>query len=278
LQQCGLTSEGHLALANPLASDQNLMRTSLVPNMLKITAENLRFKKAFAIYEVDRIFQLEAKANTHFEHESFALCALLCDAAWKGGSDQAFYAIKGQAEHLLAQLNLAGELKVYPPAKADALSPWSHPGRTAEIFLGQTQIGQLTQLHPQIAENFGIKAGVGLLELDVSVLLTLPQAGYHFAGVQRYPTVPFDISLICPEKTLIADVEACIKASSPERVKQVKLFDIYRGDNLGADQKSLAFTTTFAAADHTLGPEEIEALQNGVIAALESQHYLVRKG
>lgn len=281
LQQVGLSPDNHLALANPLASDQNLLRTSLVPNMLKITAENLRFKKAFAIYELDRVFQTELKTGTIFEHETFELCALLADVSWKKGPDasqQAFYAIKGQAEHLLNQLNLAGQVKIYPPAPETPLDPWCHPGRTAEIWIDSTRIGRLTQVHPQVLENLEIKAGVGLLELNLTTLLTLPLAGYRFAGVQKYPTVPFDISLICGEQTLIADVESCIGASAPERIQTLKLFDIYRGENLGSGQKSLAFTVTFAAPDHTLGPEEIEKLQQGVISALEAQNYTVRKG
>lgn len=278
LEQVGLSPEHHLALANPLASDQNLLRTSLVPNMLKITAENLRFKKAFAIYELDRVFQTALKPDTIFEHETFALCALMADVAWKNGSEQAFYTIKGQAEHLLGQLKLAGKVRIYPPAPETALDPWCHPGRTAEIWVDHTRVGRLTQVHPQVLENLEIKAGVGLLELDLSTLLTLPQAGYVFAGVQKYPTVPFDISLICAEKTLIADVESCIWASAPERIQALKLFDVYRGNNVGEGQKSLAFTVTFAAPDHTLGPEEIEKLQQGVMAALEAQNYTVRKG
>lgn len=278
LQQVGLSPENHLALANPLASDQNLLRTSLVPNMLKITAENLRFKKSFAIYELERVFQTGFQTGTIFEHENFALCALLADVSWKSGSEHAFYAIKGQAEHVLSQLKLAGQVKIYPPAAETVLDPWCHPGRTAEIWVGETRIGRLTQVHPQVLENLEIKAGVGLLELDLTTLLTLPLAGYLFAGVQKYPTVPFDISLICLEQTLIADVESCILASAPERIQSVKLFDVYRGENLGNGQKSLAFTVTFAAPDHTLGPDEIEKLQQGVIAALEAQNYTVRKG
>jgi phenylalanyl-tRNA synthetase beta chain len=276
LAQCGLSPENHLALANPLASDQNLMRTSLVPNMLKITAENLRFRKQFALYELERVFQAAPAQDTHLTHERFALCALLCDQCWKDDHPDAFYAIKGQAEHLLAQLKLAGRIQIYPPVTPQ--DPWCHPGRTAEIHVDQTRIGRLCQLHPQIAENFGLRAGVGLLELDLTTLLELPQAGYRFAGVQKYPTVPFDISLICPEQTLIADVEQVIAATAPERIRQLQLFDVYRGDSVGAERKSLAFTVTFAAADHTLGPDEIEALQQGVIAALEAQQWLVRKG
>jgi phenylalanyl-tRNA synthetase beta chain len=278
LAQVGLNPSDHLALANPLASDQNLLRTSLVPNMLKITAENLRFRKNFAIYELDRVFQTQLQSETIFEHENFALCALLADVSWKNASEQAFYAIKGQAEHLLSQLNLAGKLRIFPPAEPENLPAWCHPGRSAEIFIDQTLIGRLSQLHPLVAENMEIKAGVGLLELDISTLLTLPQAGYVFAGVQKYPTVPFDISLICPEQTLIGDVENCILASAPAMIQSLKLFDVYRGDNVGTGQKSLAFTVTFAASDHTLGPDEIEGLQQGVISALEAQHYLVRKG
>lgn len=274
LEAVGSSPEGHLALANPLASDQNLLRTSLVPNMLKITAENLRFRKAFQIYELERVF-LPTAQDAEFEHDRFELCGLICRAEWKEGPAELFYHTKGTLERLLEQLPQAGT-RSFKPANGD-LPAWCHPGRTAEVWMGESKLGYLTQLHPQIALNLGIKAGVGFFVLDVSSLLSLPLAEASFEKVQKYPTVPFDISMITAERTLIADVEAIIAATSP-LVRKIELFDVYTGDNIGAGKKSLAFTVTFAAADHTLQPEEIEGLQNGVMDALDQAGHRVRKG
>ncbi len=276
LQKSGLSSEGLHALANPLASDQNLLRSSLVPNMLKITAENLRFRKQFRLYELERVFLPELQ-SAEFEFERHHLCGLLCDVQWrKEGVEDAFYQSKGALEDLLAQLNLAGRLR-FRPATAAEREPWCHPGRTATVWIDETAIGYLTQLHPQIAANFGIKAGVGLFNLDLSTVLTLPQAKASFAGVQKYPVVPFDVAVISDEQTLIADVEDLIR-NVDQRVRQVALFDLYRGDNIGAGKKSLAFSVTFSAPDHTLQPEEVETLQNGVMQALNAAGHQVRDG
>lgn len=273
LQQVGLSPAGHQELANPLASDQNLLRTSLVPNMLKITAENLRFRKQFQIFELERVFSSEPQ-DSDYEFEGFALCGLCCNSAWKG-SESAFYAAKAAAEALLAQLPFAGKLRFAPPQHLPA--PWCHPGRTAELRVDGQLIGYVSQLHPQIAENMDIKSTVSLFELDVSALLKLPEASARYVKVQKYPTVPFDISLICEERTLIADVQDRIWAVDP-KVRQLELFDVYRGENIGPGKKSLAFTVTFAAPDHTLQPAEIDSLQQGVINSLEQAGYLVRKG
>ncbi|MGV3522582.1 MAG: phenylalanine--tRNA ligase subunit beta [Candidatus Sericytochromatia bacterium] len=274
LAQLGLDPADHIALANPLASDQNLMRTSLVPNMLKVTAENLRFRKNFRLYELERVFNPQAQSAS-FDHDLFALCGLIAQKDWKAGPPECFYTIKGALEDLLAQLPLAGERR-FTPAEGPQPS-WCHPGRTATVWIGNTAIGYVTQLHPQIAQELGIKAGVGLFDLNVSALMTLPTADAHFVRVQKYPTVPFDISLICPERTLIADVMRVIQEVDA-KVRKVELFDVYVGDKIGPGNKSLAFTTTFAAADHTLQPDEIDDLQNGVMDALEAAGYQVRKG
>lgn len=274
LSAVGATSAHHLALANPLASDQHLLRTSLVPTMLKITGENLRFRKSFRIYELERVFsdQLQSEA---FEYDRFVLCGLICQASWKNHPPECFYTAKGALEELLEQLPVAGERR-FVPATGE-LPAWCHPGRTASVLIDGQRVGYLTQIHPQIAHNLDIKAGVGLFVLDVSKLLTLPETEAKFVKVQKYPTVPFDISLICGERTLIADVEGIIRQVD-DKVRKVELFDVYTGDKIGAGNKSLAFSITFAAADHTLQPEEIEGLQNGVIAALEGAGYQVRKG
>lgn len=274
LAQAGLSPDGHIALANPLASDQNLLRTSMVPNMLKITGENLRFRKSFKIYELERVFS-EQMHSQAFEHDRFELCGLICQAGWKGNPPECFYTVKGALEDLLDQLPFAGERR-FVPATGE-LAPWCHPGRTADVLINGQSVGYLTQVHPQVAQNFDIKAGAGLFVLDVSKLLTLPAASAKFVKVQKYPTVPFDISLICAERTLIADVKDLIVNSS-ELVRKVELFDVYTGDKIGAGNKSLAFNVVFAAADHTLQPDEIEVLQNGVISALEGAGHQVRKG
>ena len=274
LKSVGSSPEGHIALANPLASDQNLLRTSLVPNMLKITAENLRFRKEFRIYELERVF-LPEKQSAHFEHDRFELCGLICKTVWKNGPEDIFYGIKGALVDLLEQLPQTGERRFKP---AEGLLPaWCHPGRTADVSIGPENIGYLTQLHPQIAQNLGIKAGTGFFVINVSKLLELPAADASFEKVQKYPTVPFDISMITDERTLIADVREIIQNTSP-KVKHIELFDVYKGENIGPSKKSLAFKITFAASDHTLQPEEIDTLQHNVMNALDSKGHMVRDG
>lgn len=274
LENVGSSPANHLALANPLASDQNLLRTSLVPNMLKITAENLRYRKAFRFYELERVFSDQIQSE-NFDHDRFELCGLICRQNWKNNPPECFYTVKGAVEDLLDQLPLAGE-RSFRPAQGE-IPAWCHPGRTADVLINDTKVGYVTQLHPQIAHNLDIKAGVGFFVLDVSSLLTLPKAEARFVKVQKYPTVPFDISLICSDRTLIADVQNLIRKTD-DKVRKVELFDVYTGDKIGAGNKSLAFSVTFAAHDHTLQPDEIDQLQNGVISALEGAGHQVRKG
>lgn len=272
LEAVGLNPIDHIALANPLASDQNRLRTSLIPNLLKITAENLRFNKNFQFYELERVFA--AKADGKFEHDRFALAGIMTQKAWSKQSEDCFYTLKGAVEDLFAQLPFADRLRFRP---ATHVPTWGHPGRTAALFLGDTQVGTVGQVHPQITENLGIKAVAGFFDVDVDALLACQGAEASFEKVQRYPTVPFDISMICEAKTLIADVEDTIWAVD-DKVKAVELFDVYMGENIGEGKKSLAFKITFAAQDHTLQPDEITDVQRRTMQALDQAGYKVRDG
>lgn len=273
LEKVGESLFNHLELANPLASEHHLMRTSLVPNMLKITAENLRYYKSFNLYELDRVFSSIPKPLTDMTFEHFEVCGLICRPL---NTPDPYLEAKGLLASLQSklpvQLNLA-----YQPTTTE-LPPWAHPGRTAALVSQGKTLGWLAELHPMVAERFNISAKVEIFVLDVSAMLKLPVAGYHFTGVNRYPTVPFDISLICPYKTPVADVQACMAAVDQTKIQSIQLFDTYTGANVGDGNKSLAFTLTFASMEHTLAPDEIQRLQDGVIAALEQAGYLVRKG
>lgn len=272
LTAVGLDPKDHIALANPLASDQNRMRTSLIPNLLKITGENLRFQKDFQCYELERTFAKVAQGP--FEHDRLALAGIMTQKAWSKHSEPCFYALKGAIEDLFAQLPFAERLRFRP---ATVVPSWGHPGRTAQLLLGEQAIGTLGQVHPQVTENLGIKAIVGFFDLDVDALLACQSAEASFEKVQRYPTVPFDISMICDAKALIADVEDTIW-NVDDKVKAVELFDVYVGDNIGPGKKSLAFKITFAASDHTLQPDEITDVQQRTMQALDNAGYKVRDG
>jgi phenylalanyl-tRNA synthetase beta chain len=272
LEAVGLDPKDHIALANPLASDQNRLRTSLIPNLLKITGENLRFQKDFQCYELERTFANVAQGD--FDHDRFALAGIMTQKAWSKQSEQCFYALKGAIEDLFAQLPFADRLRFRPAA---VVPSWGHPGRTAQLLLGEEVIGTLGQVHPQVTENLGIKAIVGFFDIDVDALLACQSAEASFEKVQRYPTVPFDISMICEAKTLIADVEDTIW-SVDAKVKAVELFDVYVGENIGEGKKSLAFKITFAANDHTLQPDEITDVQQRTMQALDAAGYKVRDG
>lgn len=275
LEKTGLSNQDHIALANPLSSEHHLLRQSLIPNMLKITAENLRYRKNFAVYELERIFMEQVQSDSNIEYERFSLCGLICRSSLKA-TEEAFFELKGMLESFFPQLE-KGPIQ-FEPLSPDQCPAWGHPGRTAGLKIKGTPLGHLAQLHPQIAHNFGIKATIALFTVDISLLLNLDDQKSGFKPISRYPVVPFDISLICDFKTHIQDAKNTILNSAPDRVQSVELFDVYTGENIDENQKSLAFKVTFASDQHTLGPDEITTLQNGVIEALEDQNYIVRKG
>ncbi len=269
IRKLGMAPEKNLKLRNPLNNDQNLMRRSLLPNMLGVAGENFKRFDRFSLYEIGPVFLTEDFSKLPDERSSF--CALA--AGRKSPDGELFYRAKGLFELLSDELRLADLQFVADPSSLEA---WMHPGRTAFIRQGEKTLGVVTELHPKVAELFALGGNVGVLLFDVPSVLEAKKIIDSFESVPVFPAVTFDVSVLVDLRTPVIEVEKIIRQADRKFLKEIKIFDIYSGKNLPEGKKSLAFSLLFSSSERTLEPKDIERLQKRVIDVLEKGGYSVR--
>jgi phenylalanyl-tRNA synthetase beta chain len=266
LNKLKLDLDKHIKLLNPLAQDQEYMRTSLVPNMLNAVSKNLRNFDKFGLYELGKAyFKVD---NSEKEY----LCAVYVE---KKPSEALFYNVKTYALETLKKLNLSN-FDVRLPEANDTLEYFCHPARTGFITQGRNVLGYVTEIHPRTLKDFDINGRIGMIYFDLDAIQNTTKKKEKFKDIPKYPHVPFDISVLTDKKVLIADVLKTIEKVNKNLIRDIKLFDIYEGKNIPEDKKSLAFTINFYSKERTLDSNEIKDLQNGVMKALNDKGYEVR--
>ncbi|HQX76863.1 MAG TPA: hypothetical protein PL074_11140, partial [Thermoflexales bacterium] len=175
-----------------------------------------------------------------------------------------FYDIKGAVENALAALNVKADYK-------PATHPTYYPGRTAEVFGNGKRLGVFGEVHPLVREQFEIAAPAFLAELDMAALREVASEITQTQDVPRFPAVSEDLAVIVDEALPAAQVESAIRRSGGNLLRKITLFDVYRGESLGAGKKSLAYSLEFMADDRTLGDADVEKARNKIIRNLEGQ-------
>jgi phenylalanyl-tRNA synthetase beta chain len=258
-------------LANPLSEDQAAMRTTLLGSLLDIAARNAaRGTGALALFESARVY-LEGvgefageRAAPFAEPHRLAGIAVgpLSPRSWRGGGEDAdFFALKGVLEGLAAQLGV--ELGFAP-----AEEPFLHPGRAAAVSVGDVAAGWLGEVHPLVCRTWDLDAAVAF-ELDLAPLLaaaTVGEEGYE--DVTTFPAVYQDLAVVVPAETPAAEVRAAVLAGGGELLRAAEVFDLYEGEQLGEDRKSLALNLEFRADDRTLTDEEVAERREAIKAKL----------
>jgi phenylalanyl-tRNA synthetase beta chain len=277
-----------VVLRNPLSSEMEAMRLTLMVGLLTTLRENSKHSDAgLWFFELGRRY-LPRRGGTGAdmvdERRTLGV-GLLGPLArhWGGAVAPAdFYSIKGVAETLLAALKITGYRFV--PVR----HPSFHPGRTAALELrevpedgGATQTavaesgrwvraGVLGEVHPEVAERFDITGRPYVMELDLERLFAAVPERLTQAPISRYPSVQRDLAVVLPRETPEVGVQASIVASGGELVRAARLFDVYTGAGIPAERKSLAYALTYQAPDRTLTDAEVDAVQAKIVAALGS--------
>ena len=194
--------------------------------------------------------------------------------SWLGhdASPLGFFDLKGVAEALISRLRLSEVTweRVSPPAER----PYLHPGRAARLLLGGTEIGTLGELHPLTRAAFDLpEQPVTVMELDLDALLAGwgMAASLEMAGISSQPAIYEDLAVVVDENTTAAQVATLIRQSGGKLLVDVRLFDIYRGGQVPAGKKSLAYALTFQAADRTLTDEDTKKARAKIVARLERE-------
>jgi len=259
--------EEYLRLANPLSREHEYLRRTLMNTALETVARNLRFVDRVAIYEIAHVYlpQPEAALPKEPRRLSIALTGPREPRSWtcKQGPQTDFYDLKGMVETLCAHMGIDGVSFV--PTQ----HPTFHPGRAANLRLAEKEIGVLGQVHPVVCSNFGLPDGpVYLLELDLEELLVGASPAKRFNPISRMPVLREDLALIVDEAIAPDQLEAAIRRAGQPLLTDVVLFDVYRGEQIGAAKKSLAYTLTFQSPNKTLTSKQAAKQRDRIIKRL----------
>ncbi len=248
-------------ILNPLGEDTSIMRTTALPSMLDILARNYNYRnKDVRLYELGRIYLPGGEDGLAVESKMLTL------GAYGEGFD--FYDLKGAVEAVLKDIR-AEDVHFEGPDGEYLPCAVYHPGRLASVWAGSHCVGVLGQIHPNVAKNFGVDGDLYCAELDFGALRKAQGAGAEYVPLPKFPSVTRDIAVVCDETTTVGALEKAIHKGAKGLLKEVSLFDIYRGKGIDEGKKSVAFNLILRADDRSLTSEEADEDVKSILEALE---------
>ncbi len=273
-------SEDHVRIANPIAPERSVLRRSLLTSVLEVAEKNAK-AESIAMFEVGSVFEpVKNDSSTGSEHglpnEPRKLAMVMTGAriasAWdvKDAPAFDFFDMKGRVELLLAGLRFTDA--TYAPAGASTMlsTTYLHPGKSAVVKVNGEVVGAFGELHPLAKEKFEFgDSPIIVAEFDLEKLRAMTPS-YGIQPFSEFPPIYEDIALILDESVPAATVEALIRQTGGKTVTNVKLFDVYRDEKIGAGKKSLAYSLTYRA-EKTLTDAEAAAIRNKIVKRLERE-------
>ena len=248
-----------LKIQNPLGEDTSVMRTVVLPSMLDILSRNYAYhNKSARMYEIGKVY-LPVEGQVLPEEPKMLVLGAY-------GPKENFFSLKGELEAVFAALRTKKASYT-----AVTTNPSFHPGRCAEVSVDGVSLGYIGQIHPIVAANYGMECEVYCAEISFTKLMALLLPDATYTPLPKFPAVTRDLSFVCDETITVAQAEQTIAGAAGKLLRSVKLFDIYRGANLGEGKKSLAFSLELRADDRTLTDADTEPVISKVLEALSSQ-------
>lgn len=269
LHTSGIEVAGHIELDNPIAKDRPYLRRTLLPNLIENLEKNIRTYDELCLFEIGKVFK-EEEAGPRMSENSDELLPrqdVYFSAVYSGKKDQTpFFELSTVVNGVLAHVGVRFSLKSVGMTE----EKYIHPGRVAYIYAGEDKLGVIAELHPAIAQNFGLQHRVGFVELDLNMVLKYVGEPYTYRGVPEYPPVLRDIAFVVEKNIEHARVVETIKEVNP-LIRQVELFDIFEGDKLGAGKKSMAYHIVYQSDEKTLETKEIDEVHGKIVEKLEKK-------
>ena len=260
----------YVKVANPIASERDVLRHSLISSLLEIIERNARLQEHIAIYEIGPVF-LSSEAGDlpdELPRLGIAITGPRALRSWQGADLQAmdFYDLKGILEALFAGLKL-------PAARFEAWqNPTYHPGKCARVLIGERQVGVLGELHPLVRERYDLpETPLLAADLDLAVLIEAAPTRYEVQPVPAYPPVLEDLAVIVDEDIPAERVAEVIEQAGGSTLQGLKLFDVYRGEQIGAGKKSLAYSLTYQSPERTLTDSQVGKIRRRIVRRLEQE-------
>lgn len=249
-----------IEIKNPLGEDYSIMRTQIINGMLTSLGTNsARRNKNVRLYEISNIYLAKKLPLEDYPEERKQFCL-----GMYGEGD--FFVLKGVIEEFLYKVGM----KKLPSYKADAGKTFLHPGRQALIIYEDVVVGYFGEVHPLVQEAYGIAERTYVANIDLSVICKKANFTVKYEGIAKFPSVVRDISLVMDKSLTAGEIEKIIRSESGAILESLELFDIYEGERIGADKKSMAYSITFRNKEKTLEESEISAVMEKILKGLQA--------
>ena len=249
-----------IVISNPLGEDFSIMRTLPLNGMLTSLSTNYnRRNKNVRLYELANVYLPKSLPLTELPDERMQFTL-----GMYGDGD--FYTMKGVLEEFFDKAGMHKKPH-YDPA---AGKPFLHPGRQANVLYEGQVIGYLGELHPDVADQYEIGEKAYVAVLDMPAVLPFASFDRKYTGIAKYPAVTRDLSMVVPKNILVGEIEAMIEQRAGKILEDLTLFDVYEGAQILAGHKSVAYSITFRAKDHTLEEKEVASVMNKILNGLKS--------
>jgi len=263
----------YVTMLNPISPEKTVFRQSLLPNLFQTVLANRRYQTRQMVFEIGSIYQT---TNAELPDELRRLGVVITGArdvgSWLGRAegDFDFFDLKGIVEGIVHGLHLSDVR--YAPNTGELAHISFHPGRSAILFSGGTRIGTFGELHPLVARAFDLGGSPILaIDFDLDALLKVSRFDFNVKPLPITPPVYEDLALVVRDDLPAADVEAIIRKAGGDLLKDVTLFDVYRGDSIPAGHKSLAYSLVYQTDEKTLTDKEVLTVRKKIIGAVEHQ-------
>ena len=271
------TLEDHhkVRLLMPMTETHSTLRQSLVPGLLNTVQYNVaRKQKDLKLLEIGRVFFGSGDDNIQPKETLYLSAALTGEeraTKWlKESSSLDFFAAKGYLEVVFDRLGL-DEKVTYKKSKLEGM----HPGRFAEVYLGEKRIGFIGEVHPQVADKLGLNTTY-VFEINLDEVISESKVKPKYEEVTKYPEITRDIAMLVDVKDEYQNIYNVIESVNSKLITKVELFDLYVGAELLVGKKSLALTITYSDKQKTLTDEEVTAVHDKVLSALTEYGAIIR--
>lgn len=268
LKKIGLDIDSHIKIANPLTSETTRLRTSLVPNLLDNIVLNERFFDEIKMFELGSVYlpdepgeKISDKSNGRLPLQEKYFAGLISEK----GNNQPFYTAKNIVEALFKQLRINYKLEKTVP------SVYGNANRSLTIKVKNKPIGRITELNSKLYSKLDIKNKVGIFEFSLTDLNDFYSEEMIYQPIAKFPSIELDISMIIAKKILWEEVSELVRGNEKELIREIKIFDVYEGENIPDKKKSIAFRIKYRSDDKTLTMEEVQIIHNKVLKILENK-------
>ena len=269
-EECRIKHEEIVALANPLSSEMDVLRPSLLPGLIHSLRHNVSRKNDdVALFEIGRVFTNVSGQTKENRNVAIAITGQRALPFWTGGERDAkfdAYDLKGLVEDFLQQFGLRG---VVFDRRADSTSLFLESA--AVTLNGKVPLGELGQLLPALAKKYDLRDAVFLAEFNLDSLLSKRNPAKSFKALPQFPSSRRDAAMLVPEAITHDAVLQAVKQAKPAHLESVELFDVFRGKGVPERQKSMAYAFTYRAPDKTLTDADVNAAHEKILASLQQQ-------